>query len=433
MENATNIKALQMLKRCQTRNEQLVKALEVNQLLSKELQLGMLLQLIMGTVQRLMQAEACSLFLLDDQTGDLVFQVALGEAGARLKELYRLPKGTGVAGWVAASGRSVRINDTYADERFDSSYDERTGFRTHNMLCAPVYYRDALIGVCQVINRMDGDFSADDLKLLETLAQMAAIAIENARVHQRLLKQSLLDRDLQLAHQLQQSFLPSSPPQVEGYECAFANRSAFEVGGDFYDAFPLPDGRIAYALGDVSGKGVAAALMMSRLLKDLRLEAMRGGAAGDMLGRLNQAFAAGSWQGMFASVILLLLHPEDGRVEVANAGHLPPAHIFDGDVGLGEAASGPPVGILAASTYATQELQLRAGETLLLYTDGVTEAKNPAGELAGSGQMLAWLRNAPAPAGDCLAYVFERVGCFADASPQSDDITLLALRRRAGS
>jgi len=420
-----------MLERCQTRNAQLRKALEVNQLLSKELQLGVLLRRIMGTVQRLMQAEACTLFLLDDRTGDLVFQVALGEVGDKLKEIHRVPKGRGVAGWVAAHGRPARIPDAYADARFDPSYDERTGFRTRNMLCVPVYYRETLIGVCQVINRVDGDFGDDDLRLLETLAQMAAVAIENARVHQQLLKRSLLDRDLQLAHRLQQSFLPQSPPRVAGYACAFANRPAFEVGGDFYDTFPLPDGRIAYALGDVSGKGVAAALMMSGLLKDLRQEAMHGGSAGDVLSRINRGLAAGDHQGMFASAILLLLDPGSGRVTMANAGHPPPAHRLGGGVRFGHAASGPPLGIAPASRYTTQETTLAPGETVLLYSDGITEAKNPAGELAGETRLRAWLAAAPAEAKGCLAHVLACVRDFARDTPQSDDITLLALHRRA--
>jgi len=418
-----------VLRKCQRRNERLQKALEINQLISSELQLGLLLQLIMEVTQKVMEAEACSLFLLDAETGDLVFQVALGESGDKLKELYRLPRGTGIAGWVAEHVQPVLQNDVYSDKRFNPDYDRQTGFHTRNMLCVPVRYGDVCIAVCQVINRIGGDFSEDDLHLLEPLSIMAAVAIENARVHQKLMEQTLMEHDLSLAHQLQQSFLPQEPPRTPGYSCAFINRTAFEVGGDLYDAFSLPDNRVAYLLGDVSGKGVAAALIMSRVLKDLRFEAIEGGSAGEIITRFNHGFCNAIQHGMFVTLILILLNPETGHVEIANAGHLPPVVRYGDLIRFGEQASGPPVGIVSMAGYQTQEMELRSGETILLYTDGVTEARNPEGEMLGEDNMLAWLAGAPDGSVSCVDYMCQRVQRFAGSTRQSDDITLLALSR----
>ncbi len=429
METSRKLGPIRVLEKCQRRNKRLLKALEVNELISSELQLGPLLKLIMEVTQKVMEAEACSLFLLDAETGDLVFQVALGESGEKLRELYRVPKGTGIAGWAAEHVQPVLQNDVYSDERFNPDYDKQTGFCTRNMACVPVCYGEECIGVCQVINRIDGDFNEDDVHLLETLSKMAAVAIENARVHQCLLEQSLLERDLELAHQLQQSFLPASPPAVEGYDCAFINRSAFEVGGDLYDAFLLPDGRVAYFLGDVSGKGVAAALIMSRVLKDLRFEAVAGGNAGDMLNRFNAGFCETVSKGMFVTMTLLILEPGSGRVEIANAGHLPPVYLQDGKVRSGLEASGPPVGILGMADYSCDSIQLQPGETVLMYTDGITEAKSPQGKLLGEDGMMALLNKAPQGAGNCIDFLCRGVKRFADGMRQSDDITLLALHR----
>jgi len=429
MPRSKKLEPIRVLEKCRQRNERLLKALEVNQLISSELQLGPLLKLIMEVTQRVMEAEACSLFLLDAESGDLVFQVALGESGEKLKELYRVPKGTGIAGWAAKNVEPILQNDVYADERFNPDYDKQTGFQTRNMVCMPVCYGEECIGVCQVINRIGGDFSEDDVHLLETLSKMAAVAIENSRVHQCLLEQTLMERDLELAHQLQQSFLPASPPAVAGYDCAFTNRSAFEVGGDLYDAFPLADGRVAYFLGDVSGKGVAAALIMSRVLKDLRFEAMQGGSAGEIVNRLNTGFFESASKGMFVTLALLLLEPGSGRLEIANAGHLPPVHLHAGQVRFGTEASGPPVGIIGFANYDSESIQLKKGETVLLYTDGITEAKSPLGELLGEDNMMALLDKAPEGAGVCVDFLCEGVKRFADGASQSDDITLLALHR----
>jgi len=417
------------LEMCRKRNERLLKALEVNQLISSELRLGTLLQLIMEVTQKVMEAEACSLFLLEEETGDLVFQVALGESGDKLKELRRVPRGTGIAGWVAEHVQPVLQNDVYSDDRFNPDYDRKTGFHTHNMLCVPVCYGGTCIGVCQVINRIGGEFCDEDLHLLEPMAQMAAIAIENARVHQKLIGRTLMTHDLNLAHQLQQSFLPQEPPKTPGYTCAYISRPTFDVGGDLYDAFTLPDNRVAYLLGDVSGKGVAAALIMSRVLKDIRFEAMAGGNVEDILTRFNHAFCKSVHQGMFVTLILILLDPETGHIEIANAGHLPPVIRYNNNLRFGERASGPPAGIVSMVEYQAYEMQLRGGETILLYTDGVTEARNPDGELLGEKNMLAWLADAPDGSVSCVDFMCERVQHFADGARQSDDIAMLALSR----
>ncbi len=419
-----------LLRLCKARNANLMKALEVSQILSRELHLDVLLQRIMETVQQVMKAEACSLFLLDNQTGDLLFQVALGKAEEKLRDLHRVPKGSGIAGWVVEHGHSLYIDNAYADSRFNPYFDQQTGFQSRDLLCTPIFYRDVCIGACQVINRKGGSFSKDDLCLLESLAQMSAVAIENARAHQQLLKQSLLEHDLRLASQLQQSFLPSLPPEITGYDCAFSNQPALEIGGDFFDAFVLPDGRVAYMLGDVSGKGVSAALIMSRVTMGLRSEAMKGGAAGTILTRFNRIFSATTSQGMFVTVVLLILHPASGRIEYANAGHPPPVHMTGGHARMTAGASGPPAGIISSIRYQSLQLYLGSGEALLLYTDGVTEASNPRGEMPGGKKLLQWLCTDAVDVQNCIHDLIKQVYKFTGNETQSDDITLLVLKRR---
>ncbi|ATX78512.1 sigma-B regulation protein RsbU (phosphoserine phosphatase) [Mariprofundus aestuarium] len=410
-------------------NERLRTALKINQLIAGELKLGPLLKQIMEITQSLMQAESCSLFLHDETSGELVFHACSGEKESQLKEICRLPKGSGIAGWAAENLQTLRLTDVYADPRFNSEFDRETGFVTRNMICTPLIARGKLIGVSQVINRQDGDFSKADERLMESLVQMVAIAIDNARTHERLMEQQLLQHDHELAKSIQESFLPNEMPEVDGYQAAFHMNSAFEVGGDFYDTVRLPDGRFAYLIGDISGKGVSAAMIMSTVLSDIRMELTHGGSAAEVLNRFNLSLCKKAQNGMFVSLVLMILNPETGDLEIANAGHLPPVNILSQRIWQHDEASGPPAGVILDACYDCMRLVLEPGEMVLLYTDGITEARNIDHEILGAGRLLAWLGECPDTPEMCMGYLIERIRLFTDQAAQSDDITLLILGR----
>ncbi|ATX80963.1 sigma-B regulation protein RsbU (phosphoserine phosphatase) [Mariprofundus ferrinatatus] len=410
-------------------NDRLRTALKINQLIAGELKLGPLLKQIMEITQSLMQAESCSLFLYDEQSGELVFHACSGEKEDQLREICRLPRGSGIAGWVAENLQTQRLADVYTDPRFNAEFDRETGFTTRNMICSPLIAHGKLIGVSQVINRTGGDFSDDDEQLMESLVQMVAVAIDNARTHERVVQQQLLQHDLELAKSIQESFLPGEPPEVDGYQVAFHMSTAFEVGGDFYDAAQLPDGRMAYLIGDISGKGVSAAMIMSTVLSDIRMELTHGGTAAEILNRLNITLCNKAKNGMFVSLILMLLDPETGVIEIANAGHLPPVHILSQRIWQHNEASGPPAGIILDASYDVDRLTLEPGEMVLLYTDGITEARNEHHIMLGEGRLLAWLNECPDTAESCMSFLIERIRAYTEGAAQSDDITLLILGR----
>ncbi|MEE8219061.1 MAG: GAF domain-containing protein, partial [bacterium] len=162
---------------------QLKRLFEVGLLITSSLDLDEVLTRAMDLSRRVMEADACSLMLLDEDAGQLVFRVALSDVGDQIKE-RRLPVGQGVAGWVADTGEPAIIPDAYADERFDRSYDEATGYRTRSILCVPLTVHDRLIGVSQLINKLDGEpFTDEDLEPFRLLNAQVAIAVENARLH----------------------------------------------------------------------------------------------------------------------------------------------------------------------------------------------------------------------------------------------------------
>ena len=411
--------------------ERLQKALEINQLIAGELNLRPLLQQIMRATKAIMEAELCSLFLVDEERGDLVFYVNSGEEGAELLESGRLPMGSGIAGWCAEHGESVCLADVYADPRFNVEFDRQTGFRTRNMLCMPILAHGKLIGVSQVINHIDGDFSQSDEQLMEAIVQMVAIAIDNARTHERLVEQEVRQHDLDLAKSIQSSFLPESPPLVPGYGVAFHVTSAYEVGGDFYDAVRLADGRTAYLLGDISGKGVSAAMLMSSILRDIHAELTAGGHASEMVGRFNSSLCRSARNGMFVSLILMILDAERGEVEIANAGHPSPVLIRSGQPEPHGSASGPPAGIITDVHYEGDTLALAEGEMLLLYSDGIIEARNSTRRMVRERGLYEWLKQAPDAPQPCIDYLLEQVRVFIGEEQQADDITLLALQRQS--
>ncbi|MFQ5892714.1 MAG: PP2C family protein-serine/threonine phosphatase [Nitrospinota bacterium] len=406
---------------------QLRRLFEVGLLITSSLDLDEVLTRAMDLSRQVMEADACSLMLLDKEAAELVFRIALSDVGEQIKE-RRLPVGQGVAGWVAATGETALIPDAYADERFDRSYDEATGYRTRSILCVPLMVHDELIGVSQLINKLDeGAFTEDDVELFRLLNAQVAIAIENARLHAHRLKQERLEQDLAFAQAIQRSFLPQELPRGAGVAFAASCTSALEVGGDLYDVIEYPDGRFGVIIGDVSGKGVSAALYMARLVSEIRHLALRLEEPGAVLGVLNDQLVASAQRGMFVTLVCAVLEPATGQLAVANAGHLPPLVCPPGGgppLAL-DADVSPPLGVVAGMPYVASDHTLEAGQVVILYTDGVIEAQAADGAFFGMTRLEELLARAAGSPEEVCERVLEAVGTFVADHAQHDDLTLV--------
>ncbi|CAH2030941.1 SpoIIE family protein phosphatase [Trichlorobacter ammonificans] len=240
--------------------------------------------------------------------------------------------------------------------------------------------------------------------------------------------------ELSVAHDLQMAILPHELPELPGLEIAGCCVPAREVGGDFYDARLLADGRLFFVIGDVSGKGVPAALYMAMAVTLARAGAGDDCDPAELLGRINRELCRGNDSCMFATILCGIIDPNSGMVRLANAGHTPPAiRRADGTCVFQRLSPGLVAGYLEDFTYVEEQVTLIAGDTLILYTDGVTEAMSGAGELFGEARLLAALSGGTGGAGELLRKVEEAVAAFADAASQSDDLTMLALFRRDGT
>lgn len=401
--------------------------IEVNGIISSSLNLDQILENVMTISKQVMNADASSLMLIDEKTGELVYQVALGEVGEKLKQEFRLKMGQGIAGTVAEEGKALLIEDVYAHPKFFRGHDEATGYRTKSMIAVPLKVGERITGVAQVINRLDGKpFDSDDLELFTALCSMAAIAIENAKMHRSLMEKQRLVKDMEFARTVQESFLPQQAPEVQSYQFSAHYTPAQEVGGDFYDFIRLDRGRTGIVIGDVSGKGVPAALYMAKLGSDLRTLAFTEGDPAAALTKLNVLLAERSRRGMFATLLYIELEGGTGRLIMANAGHLPPLiKKADGSVTKLPTAGSAPLGILPTLSFTRQVASLEPGDTVVLYTDGVIEAMNAREELYGYERLESLIAVSPADPDAMKTAIVEDVNRFTGLSPQHDDMTLV--------
>lgn len=410
--------------------QNLQKVLALNSVLNSTLKLDELLTLIMKTSAEVMHAEVASLLLIDEVSQDLVFRVALGGKGSELEEKFRVKMGEGIAGVVAQTGKPLVINDAQHDSRFAKRFDASTGFITRAILCVPLKTKERVIGVLQAINplRREG-FCLSDLDLFETFAHQAAIAIENAKLHTELVKQEKAKQALKIAHEIQQNFLPDLTQHRFGIDVCAQTLPAFDVGGDLYDVIALEENRIGVILGDVSGKGVPAALYMVRAMSEYRFLAPQVKDPAELLTALNQKLSENSPFGMFITMICLVIDLNTNSIQYASAGHLPLIlrKASDETVEVLTATQSVPLGMVPDASFFLNSLDLEKGDALFLYTDGVIEARNKNGKEYSVEGLKNCLEEKADSARDYSERIFEDVRKFTVGADQHDDITALTI------
>jgi serine phosphatase RsbU (regulator of sigma subunit)/anti-sigma regulatory factor (Ser/Thr protein kinase) len=302
-------------------------------------------------------------------------------------------------------------------------------------MVVPLVAQGQLIGVLNLgPRRSERPYSRDDRRLLDHLAGNAAAAIRVAHLMRHRAAEAQqrerIDNELRVAQLIQKQFLPQQAPAPEGWTVTPHYRPAREVGGDFYDFIPLPDGRIGLVVGDVTDKGVPAAMVMATTHSILRTDAPRLVEPGAVLGRANELLCAEMPPKMFVTCLYAVLDPATGHLVFANAGHnLPCIHTADGVIE--PRATGMPLGLMPDLTYEEQEVTIGPDSTMLLYSDGVVEAHGPDGDLYGFPRLRGLMARTPADA-DVVQVVLDDLAAFTGAAwEQEDDITLVTIARAA--
>ena len=325
---------------------------------------------------------------------------------------------------------SILVRDAQLDDAFKGrmSIVEQ---KVHTMMAVPLQTKDRIIGLIYVDSPFIlREFTKDDLSLLTLMANMAASRVENARLVEVEQAERIMKRDLSQAAEIQGRMLPDTAPDVPGVDLAGYNVACRTVGGDYYDFFPYADGKVGLALGDVSGKGMPASLMMMGLHARVHVLAEEPGNLGSFMARINKATCAKCPSNRFITFFFTTLDSNTGELAFANAGHNPPFVIRADGSGEMLEGGGPVLGILPIATYSEMKAQLDHGDMLVLYSDGVTEACNVEFDEFGEDRFMAVLaEHRHEPANVILQAVMKALNEFAAGAPQADDITLVVAKR----
>lgn len=406
--------------------ERLRTLVEASKLINSSIEPDALLASILTVARNELHVDRGTLYFVDEEKGEIWTKIA-----GKLSSEIRLPIGKGLAGTVAATGEPVTLHDAYADPRFDRSQDQKTGYKTKSMLCVPIHNRQQkIVGVLQLLNKTIGAFGVRDLEFLNGISDHMAIAMENATMHMELLEKQRMEQELQLGREIQSRLLPSPPVDVEETELAALSVPCYEVGGDYFDFIELPDGDIGLAIGDVSGKGVSAALIMSSVQAALRVAAPIEDDLARLVQRLNALIYRSARGRKYATFFFGRYTPSTGALRYVNAGHNPP-FIATGDELLELHSTGKPIGIFPDSTYREADIVVPRGSTLFLYTDGLNEAADPNEEEYGMEKLSALFQEQrETDTCDIPKRVVESITRFERGAKATDDKTIVVLRRQ---
>ena len=327
--------------------------------------------------------------------------------------------------YVLEQKQAVLSADAMSDGRFGRS-ETIVGLGLRSVMCAPLKNEDNVLGFISLdTQKVSPSYNKDALTLLAGIANFASLAIANARLQNELVTQERVEQDLRNARRIQHSFLPQQSPSVTGYEFAEWYNAAHEVGGDFYDFIELPDGKLGITIGDVSGKGISAALLMAKLTGNIRVLAATGAPPEELLRRLNASFAS-SQSDIFVTLLYAVLDYDRHLLAIANAGHYAPL-VRRADCTVVEACceGGYPLGILEDTEFPRAEFRIEAQDGVCMFTDGIVEAMNEQMEPYGNQKLERTLSEAPASPRAILERVQQSVWEHTGSAEQSDDLTLL--------
>ena len=367
------------------------------------------------------------ILLLDRSSGNLVPRM-VKKRRESLDDRISVPRT--ILDRVTGNREAVVSTDAMADDRFSGGQSIMMQ-RVRFVMCSPLLCQDELLGAIYLDSSSFARFTDDDLLVLNGIAAQVAVAIKNAQMNRSLREKEQFERELSIARTIQDSFLPPPTEIPGGWTIASDSIPARQVGGDFFDVLLSGADRLSLVVGDVSGKGVAAALYMASVLSELRvvlgtIEDIERAATA-----VNEILATRGTMGMFVTVSIVQIDLMTGSGLYVTAGHPEPiVRRCDGTASrLTAETGGPPMGIQPGTTYPVDRFQIDRGETLLLYSDGIYEARDPRGDCYGFERLLETLRESGPEAESTLERIFTDVRSFSAGAGQNDDRTLLVCHR----
>ncbi len=405
--------------------------LDVARALAQPTDVHALLERIVDAARELLHAERGSVFLHDAATEELFTTVATGTGE------IRLPRGRGIAGECASRREVINVPDCYADSRFDPSFDRQSGFRTRCLLAVPLVGHDeALVGVMQVLNKEGGTFDEEDERVATALAAQCAVALQRQRLLREMVAKEKMERELEVARQIQVRFLPRTMPALAGYDLAGWSRPADQTGGDVFDVVAAGTSRAVLLLGDATGHGIGPALSVTQVRSMLRMALRLGAGLDEVFTHLNDQLADDLADNRFVTAFLGALDATAHSLAYHSAGQGPILHVSgaDGSCRILQPTA-VPLGLLGGiRAPAPGRIDLAPGDTVALVSDGVFEREDGSGRDFGVDRVVERIRaHEGRPVSEMVDAIVRACDAFAGTAGQADDMTVLVLRRDSGT
>lgn len=404
--------------------------LEISNALAGTVDLAALLPKILDSLFNVfMYADRGCILLKDEESGEMVPR-AMRHRREDEDSTVRLSRT--IVKKVLSDKAGILSADAATDEEFSGS-ESIADLKIRSMMCVPLLgLDDEVLGILSIDSQSAlGQFTDNDLDILMTVAGQAALSYENARLAQAFAEKQKQDADMEIAREVQRALLPDEMPTVEGYQFYASYDSARAVGGDLYDFFELPDDKVCLSFGDVSGKGVPGALIMTRMGSCVQSTVRHVHDVVEAINAINDHMCDSGAGDRFVTYVLAFVDTKNHEVVLSNAGHMPPIiRRADGTIEqFDKELSGTAIGMFPDYSYEAQTCKLEPGDVILIMTDGVDEAMNPQQELYGVERVMEVVKKSPPEAEQLGKMLLEDVRRHANGYPQSDDITIMTFGR----
>ena len=399
--------------------------LDITKKISRSLDLQEVLNLVMDTLDSLIPYDAAGIFVIQCQGAECEFkaEAVRGYDIDELRDLH-LKLGEGFIGSVALSATPMISPDVRNDPVYINARD-----KTRSEMVAPIISNDEVIGVFDLESDQFNAYSEDDLEVLLMLASQVAIIIEKVMLHEQLIEKQRLEGQLEVARQVQLALLPPQDPEISGYDISAYNFPTEEVSGDYYDWVKIYEDQIGIVIADVAGKGVPAAILMAFLRASLRAASHIGYATHISMSKVNYLLWESIERNQFVTAFYGILDADNRTLSYSNAGHNPPLLINAAGTSRFIHRGEQPLGMFPETRYHEYHLELEPGDVLVLYTDGATEALNPAGEEFGRERLAQAVKEYyDRPAREMIASLQMKVLEWTGNAGATDDVTFFIIK-----
>lgn len=404
---------------------------EIATTISSAHSLDRVVELIVQKCIKHLKVEQGAVMLLQEEDQGTPFRTMVRQADvSTMSRILPFRLDTQLTGWMLKNQKPLVINDFDKDDRFQKG--ELEDFSIHSLLSVPLRLKGQMIGLLTVFNKkIAGGFSDDDQRLLSIISAQSAQVIENTRLHEEEKTFLMMQEQMRLARDIQMRLLPESPPEIEGYEIAGTSVPAQEVGGDYYDFIPFGTDRLAICLGDVSGKGIPAAMLMSNLQATLRSQTISNVSPKECMNRSNTLIFHSTDFQKFATVFYGILDFKKNELIYTNGGHDDPMLFTKDNKHQRLSVGGTVLGFVEEFAYTEDKISLNPGDFFIIYSDGITEAMNLQEEEFGEERLIKAVQDSQdSPPKDLINKILNVVSTHVGKAPQMDDMTLVVVKRK---